>query len=175
MGTSLADLRAHSYESADTPKPLNLLFIALVLSMAIQVGCVTRTGPLPVLNPPKANGLWWSVLPDSERENLIIGMISAFGQGANDGRVRAENYVMSNAGPDAQKLGLGILKLYENPSFSKPTEAYVQSVGQFYKQYPDIATKASVGQVLGCLADVPIQSCADLADWYRHGGTIIRN
>ncbi|HET9343402.1 MAG TPA: hypothetical protein VFO25_10855 [Candidatus Eremiobacteraceae bacterium] len=103
---------------------------------------------------------------------MVIGMISAYANGANDGRVRANSYFMQNAGSDAQKLGLGILHLYRNPSFGKPVEDYVQSVDRFYKQYPDIASKASVGEVLGCLADVPIGSCAGIADWCRHGGYI---
>lgn len=153
---------------------------AALASLALGLSaCVARSGPIATSYPPSvarpvhtANGKWWVAQPAAEKTAIVTGMISAFVQGANDGRVRAQDYVRANARSEAGRLGLGILKLYQNPWFSKPATSYVQSISDFYKQYPDVADKATVGEVLSCLADKPIQDCPGLVDWYRHGGYI---
>jgi hypothetical protein len=154
---------------------------AVLASLALgPSACVTRSGPVETSYPPSvarnpvhsANGKWWVAQPASEKTAIVTGMVSAFVQGANDGRDRAQAYISTNAGPEGGRLGLGILNLYQEPWFSKPVTLYVQSISDFYKQYPDVADRATVGEVLSCLSDKPVQDCAALVDWYRHGGYI---
>src|SRR3984893_13480476 len=99
---------------------------AVLANLALGLSaCVTRSGPVETSYPPSvagnpvhsANGKWWVAQPASEKTAIVTGMVSAFVQGANDGRDRAQAYVSTNAGPEAGRLGLGILNLYQEPWF----------------------------------------------------------
>lgn len=48
-------------------------------------------------------------------------------------------------------------------SFSKPFVEYQKEVTQFYNDFPDARSKATLGDILTCLSDKPQFTCAQIA------------
>ena len=105
---------------------------------------------------------WWGSLQHTEKLHVVEGMLDAFDEGYRFGSSEALIWV-SQYEHRNKTWAANSIHLVRYLRFSKSTEMYVSEINNFYSKYPDDASNVSVGQILGCLADSPILSCAEVA------------
>lgn len=98
---------------------------------------------------------WWAGLTRGEQLVAIETAVDAYPAGWADGATSAEIFLGSRAYRGAQRHR-------DYPKFSHTFGFYASAVSDFYALHPS-AHKASVGDIIGCLADNPSTSCNDLA------------
>ena len=101
---------------------------------------------------------WWSNLDHSNQVLAVEAEIDAYIAGWTDGLIRFERV-----------LGVGYSRAQRHryfPTFSHTFGFYASAVSDFYALHPK-AHNADVGDIIGCLADNPIDPCSELARFYE--------
>ncbi len=114
---------------------------------------------------------WWRGLSDDQQIYTVEGAIQSFPSGFINGKIAQWDHLMQLARSakidphlllTLESLNVRAAKAASFPKFSKTFGTYVHGIGDFYNNYPN-ASSADVGDILQCLADVPIESCDQVA------------
>lgn len=122
---------------------------------------------------------WWNSLTEDGQISAVQGAIDAFSDGYEESTINSAVYLRISADGDRSKAhGIPSQYLYaasdhilssRAPQFSKTFKTYIDGITDFYENYP-AASSATIGYVLRCLSDTPLDSCAHVADEVEHSG-----
>lgn len=153
----------------------------LTMTILFVAGVIVGRTSAAVVN---ADATWWRAVTTDARADVIHAGIDGYRSGWDDGstaegvRIDAalKSAADSNLVPRAaasyvhnvvyQKDAAGhYVSFAAQPQFSKTFGAYAALLDGFYTTNPQ-ATSAIFGDILTCLTDAPVQSCAAVAKAY---------
>jgi hypothetical protein len=145
-----------------------------IFALGIVAGRVSAAGSLPAYE-------FWHGLSKAQQQHVLQGAMFAYVSGWGDGII-AEQTRIDSALADARRanevsdgvvrtidgivykkdaLGMYVaLRAY--PTFSKSVDDYRVLVDDYYTRYA-VGRGATIGEVLGCLADTPARACSVVA------------
>jgi hypothetical protein len=153
------------HEGDQTVSRLSCIFVVVVMFFA-PTPSGARAGELLTFD-----STWWSGLTADQQIYAVQGAIDGYESGFYDGQATfaagliAQSNALNKNGKlaDADAVGFAALEnKRQYPAFSNVLISYAHGISDFYANYPE-ASKATLGQVLPCLADTPRFTCAQIA------------
>jgi hypothetical protein len=128
---------------------MNKWIFAIILLLALS--SFTRAVEAKRLS---LDGEWWNGLNQGEQLAAVQSAIDAYVAGVEDGAVHAALHANSGR---AMSITQSLRR-----TFPHTFGFYTAAITDFYVEHPH-ASKASIGEVIGCLAESPFLSCAEIA------------
>ena len=124
-----------------------------------------------------ADGAWWDTISSDMRVSVVTGMLDSYRQGFSDGQTAGYmNGIIAAAGQVDKKTANKLISwtVHTNeskvlavisPAFPKSFDTYADEITDFYRDHPDVKTRFTVGQIVGCESDPPMPlPCERLAE-----------
>lgn len=144
------------------PSMLRPRWVAASLALLSLLGMI---GAVPIcalsqVHVVTEDGGWWQSLTDDQQYVAVESAIGATERGFFDGIV--ETALIAHADSVSEVVALIKKADHKSPIFSHTFSFYVSAITDFYVMHSG-AKKVTVADVLSCLADNPIRSCATVA------------